>query len=366
MKDDNIRGISRRKMLSSTGKLSLLGVVAPAATAAATRMDYKAEAIAPIPPVADMSQNPIDDTTGRELVYSLEQAYGVHKGQRRNHTKGVGARGSFIGNPEMSRYSCSELFSGEKIDVVARFSIAGGNPHVVDSDPSPRGMALEFRLPNGALQHMTMLHTPMFFAVVPKTFFDKFVALTPDPATGKPNPERFKAWMQTHPDATAQDDFLAQYPPPPSYANSAYFSIHTFKFVDSKGDVTMVRWRFEPHDGVKHILEAAVNDKEDGFLQSALIERAKQGPILWDMIVTIGQPGDPVDNATVLYPKDRVEVKAGTLSLDYAAPQEEAGSYGINFDPLVLAKGIEATDDPILQARSSSYGVSYSRRLRGI
>jgi catalase len=84
------------------------------------------------------------------------------------------------------------------------------------------------------------------------------------------------------------------------------------------------------------------------------------------MIVTIGQPGDPVDDPTVLYPKDRMEVKAGTLTLDYAERNKEAGSYGINFDPLVLAKGIEATNDPILQARSSSYGVSYSRRLRGV
>lgn len=41
--------------------------------------------------------------------------------------------------------------------------------------------------------------------------------------------------------------------------------------------------------------------------------------------------------------------------------QEQAPSYGINFDPLVMADGIEATDDPILQFRSPSYGLSYSR-----
>ena len=30
------------------------------------------------------------------------------------------------------------------------------------------------------------------------------------------------------------------------------------------------------------------------FLQQALIDRVKQGPVKWDMWVTIGKPGDPV------------------------------------------------------------------------
>jgi hypothetical protein len=54
-------------------------------------------------------------------------------------------------------YSRSLLFSGSTIPVVARFSVAGGNPNASDTEKSPRGMALEFRLANGSLQHMTML-----------------------------------------------------------------------------------------------------------------------------------------------------------------------------------------------------------------
>ena len=55
-------------------------------------------------------------------------------------------------------------------------------------------MALEFRLPNGSLQHMTMIDTPMFFAAMPRTFLDKMLALKPDPTTGKPDPEAVKAF----------------------------------------------------------------------------------------------------------------------------------------------------------------------------
>ena len=52
-------------------------------------------------------------------------------------------------------------------------------------------MALEFQLPGGGLQHMTMLNTPMFGAARPQTFLDLMVAITPDPATGKPDPEGY-------------------------------------------------------------------------------------------------------------------------------------------------------------------------------
>ncbi|HEU4649117.1 MAG TPA: catalase [Gemmatimonadales bacterium] len=113
--------------------------------------------------------------------------------------------------------------------VVARFSIAGGNPTASDADRSPRGMALEFRLTDGSRQHMTMINTPMFFAAMPRTFLDKMLALKPDPATGKPNPAALKAFAASHPDNAGQAKFLAEHNPPPSYANTPYFGIHTLR-----------------------------------------------------------------------------------------------------------------------------------------
>jgi catalase len=360
MSDKNSH-LRRRTLLSSAGGLSLAGILAPAAVSATTSQ-YATDP----PSVADLPESAIDGVTGRELVYSLEQAYGVYKGQRRNHTKGVGALGSFVGTQEATAYSCSTMFSGQPVEVVARFSLAGGNAHSSDKERSARGMALEFRLPNGHLQHMTMLHTPMFFAAVPRTFFDKFVSLTPDPDTGKPNPARYKAFVSSHPDTNSQNHFLADENPPPNYANSAFFGIHSFKFVNAEMRTTIVRWRFVPHDGVKHLSDEELKSMPADFLEQALIQRVKSHPVKWDMIVTIGQPGDPEDDPTVLWPQDRKEFRAGTLTVTSAMPQEDAASYSINYDPLVMADGIAATNDPILQARSSSYGVSHSRRLRGI
>src|SRR3954454_21060294 len=91
------------------------------------------------------------------VVEALEGTYGVHPGQRRNHTKGTCALGEFVGEGDGGRYSRSALFSGRAVPVVARFSLAGGDPNASDAEKSPRGLGLEFRLPGDRLQHMTML-----------------------------------------------------------------------------------------------------------------------------------------------------------------------------------------------------------------
>ncbi|WP_374682368.1 catalase, partial [Accumulibacter sp.] len=135
-----------------------------------------------------------NDVTADQVVSALEKTFGVHQGERRNHTKGTCAVGEFVGSQDARMYSRSALFSGKPVPVVARFSMPGGNPKVPDTARIPRGMALEFRLPDGSLQHMTMLNTPVFGAASPQTFLDDIVAKTPDPATGKPDPEKIKAF----------------------------------------------------------------------------------------------------------------------------------------------------------------------------
>ena len=111
------------------------------------------------------------------------------------------------------------------------------------------------------------------------------------------------------------------------------FGIHTFKFIDKDGKTTLVKWRFAPEDGEKQLTADELKSKPADFLQQALIDRAKQGPVKWDMWVTIGQPGDPETDPTVLWPKDRKEFKAGTLTLTAATPQDGAECKGINYDP---------------------------------
>ncbi|GAB3482733.1 catalase family peroxidase [Azotobacter salinestris] len=315
--------------------------------------------------VAPLGMAAQDEVTPAQVVAALEDTFGVTPGERRNHIKGTCALGEFVGQPAAATWSRSALFSGEPVPVVARLSLPGGNPRIADTAKSVRGMALEFRLPGGALQHMTMINTPVFGAAHPRTFLDQIVALKPDPATGKPDPARLEAFRASHPDSRAQAQFLAEHNPPPSFANSSYFGIHTFKFIDATGKTTLVRWRFVPEDGEKSLSDEELKSLPANFLEERLIQRTAQGPVRWDMLVSIGQPGDPENDPTVAWPENREQVKVGTLTLTAAMPQKSAACEKINFDPLVMAEGIAPTDDPILRFRSPAYAVSFAKRQAG-
>src|ERR1700756_2626677 len=257
---------SRRSLLAGVGGVSLGAAV----NALQPRQASAGEA--PLPVAAEGGQ----ELTAVAVNDALEGAYGRHEGKRRNHTKGFGAVGYFVGTREAAELSRSGLFAGDRIEVIARFSVAGGDPSASDSERSPRGMGLEFRLRNGALHHMTMINTPMFFARTPSTFLDKFLALAKDAQTGKADPSKLTAFIKEHPDNAAQFHFLHTNNPPASYANSAFYGIHTFRFVDHAGKTTNVRWRFIPEDGERALTDAQLAQKPSDFLEAAFRDRVKE------------------------------------------------------------------------------------------
>lgn len=306
------------------------------------------------------------DVTAPQMIDAFEGTFGAHAGQRRNHIKGTCAAGVFVGTKEAAALSRSALFSGKAIPVIARFSLGGGSPDVPDAAPAPRGMALEFRIPGGGLQHITMIDLPIFGAMSPASFRDAIVAAKPDPTTGQPDAKKLSAYAASHPDAMALSQYTSRHTPTANYYQSTYFSVHTFKFVDAKGSEHMVKWRFVPRDGVKEMTAAQVKAAPHDFLEKNLIERVGKGPAIWDMVVYVGEPGDPTDNPTLAWPEDRKHFTAGTLTVKEATPQKKGmACEPINFDPLIMADGIAPTDDPILRFRSPAYAVSFGKRLSG-
>ena len=311
---------------------------------------------------------PADGTevTAPQMIDAFEGTFGVHPGQRRNHIKGTCAAGEFVGTAEAAALSRSTLFSGKTIPVVARFSLGGGSPDVPDAAPAPRGMALEFHLPGDSVQHITMINAPIFAASSPASFRDLLLAAKPDPKTGKPDPEKLKAYAASHPDAMALTELASHHTPTANYYQTTFFSIHTFKFIDAKGTQHLVKWRFVPRDGTKEMTAAEMKAAPHDFLEKNLIERTRKGPAVWDMIVFVGEPGDPQDNPTLAWPETRKHFTAGTLTITQSTPQQKGmACEPINFNPLVMADGIAPTNDPVLLFRSPAYAVSFAKRLSG-
>ena len=93
-----------------------------------------------------------------------------------------------------------------------------------------------------------------------------------------------------------------------------------------------------------------------------MIARIGQAPLQWHLVVTIGQPGDPADDATIPWPSNREHVDIGMLTINRIEGEALGNCLDVNFDPLVLPSGIEPSDDPLLSAQSAAYSESFTRR----
>ena len=120
---------------------------------------------------------------------------------------------------------------------------------------------------------------------------------------------------------------------------------------------------FEPAPGP--VAKDASKDtvpKDKNYLFDALIADLRRQPLRWRLIVIVGQPGDPSDDATVAWPDSREQVHVGTLTLDKAESDDTSPATALNFDPLVLPPGIAPSNDPLLSTRSAVYSQSFTRR----
>lgn len=297
------------------------------------------------------------------LVDGLEGVFGTQAGFRRSGAKGICAQGEFVGTAEAANLSTASAFNGKAIPVTLRFSVGGGNPKAPDTGKSVRGLAAQFKLPNGEEWLMANISAPFFTAATPEGFLAFLEARRPDPATGKPNPDKIAAAAAQYPDFKPQADWLKNTGVPASYATVNYWSAHAFKFVNKKGQTQFAKWMFEPVTGQEFIPDDQIATKPANFLADELRQRVAAKPAEFVLKLQLAQAGDVTDNATIAWPADRKTVVAGRLTVKSVESEGSASCDGINFNPLVLPKGIEPSADPLLPARAGSYAVSQQRRL---
>lgn len=300
--------------------------------------------------------------TQARMIDRFEQVDGVWPGFRRNHAKGVCIAGNFDSNGEGVRLSKAAVFQRGRVPVIGRFSLAGGQPYVADGPAAVRAMGLSFRPPNGEEWRTAMIDIPVFIVKDPEGFYDQLLATKPDPATGKPDPAKMKDFLARHPETGRALQIVQAKPFSSGFANASYNGLDAFRFVDAAGAATPVRWSmvaaepFEPETPA----QSAAQDKN--YLFDAVIARIERAPVEWHVVLTIGQPGDPTDDATIPWPSSRQQVDVGTLTINHIEGEAPGNCRDVNFDPLVLPSGIEPSDDPLLSARSAAYSTSFTRR----
>jgi catalase len=302
------------------------------------------------------------DLRPAEFADEFERVAGVHSGFRRNHAKGVGVSGFFESNGAAARLSKATVFQVGHVPVTGRFSLAGGQPYMADAPDIIRGLGLKFSLPNGEQWRTTMNSIPVFLVNTPAAFYERLVASRPDPTTGKPDPAKMKAFLASHPETVRAMKIISSHPPASGLANSTYSSLNAFFFINTNGVSTPVRLQLVPVDVFEPTATNLPAQENENYLFDALIGRIHQGPVQWHLILTVGQPRDPTNDATIPWPEGRERIDAGTLTLSAVENEETSVARDINFDPLALPAGIVPSDDPLLSARSAVYSQSFTRR----
>lgn len=296
-------------------------------------------------------------------VNALETLFGKQASFRRSQAKGLCASGHFVGNAAGRSLSSAAVFGGDKVPVVARFSVGGGNPKASDKSKSVRGLALQFSPANGEQWLTANISAPMYFVSKPEQFTPFLQVRTPDSATGKPDPEKLKAFNDANPETLLQGAYLAKAPVPASYGTVNYWSTNAFEFVNAKNESQFVRWQFVPELGSVGLSDDQLKALPDDFLADELRKRVAAAPVSFSFNLQLAEKDDVLTDPTRVWPDSRKVVSAGMLVIDKVEPALGGACDKITFNPLVLPKGMKASADPVLNARAAPYAISLGRRL---
>jgi catalase len=142
------------------------------------------------------------------------------------------------------------------------------------------------------------------------------------------------------------------------YESNTYNSVNSFYLVNENGEKTAIRWSFVPSQNEAIVLEP----KQDFFFDN-LQQNLNDHDLVWDMVITIANADDEIDNPATPWEGEHKKIIAAKLKVLSISSDELGGCDNINFDPLVLSSGFEPSVDPLLQARRDAYAISFARRL---
>ena len=301
------------------------------------------------------------DLTPARLTDGFEYVAGIQSGFRRNHAKGLGVSGFFESNGNGVRLSRAVVFQPGAVPVIGRFSLGGGQPYAADMPDTVRGLGLQFFLSDGELWRTAMINLPVFPVRTPDAFYEQLIASKPDATTGKLDAAKMQAFLAGHPESVQALTVIKGRAVSSGFDDSTFYGLNAFRFINSAGDSVAVRWWLTPMQPFK-AASPSTPPRDKNYLFDALIAEIHRHPLQWHLIVVLGQPGDPTNDATIAWPKGREEVDVGTLTLDRVESDETSAAADINFDPLVVPAGIAPSDDPLLRRRSAVYSQSFTRR----
>ena len=287
-------------------------------------------------------------------------------GYRRAHGRGLCFAGTFTPTTEAAGLSSATVFSSGEIPALGRFSFGGGNPNAPDLAGRTQAMALMLTGHNGDQWRMKLNNIPYFVTRDPEGFLARGAAFKPDPTTGEPDPAKVEAFLKAYPEAAKFLAWEKQAPWSGSFAGETFNVVNAFIFTNAEGQKTAVRWSLQPRQAFVPLSDETKASAGPNYLFDDLRTRVEQGPLLWDIVAQLAEPGDPVDDPSQPWPDSRRKVTLGTLTVTEVSDQTNGACRDVNFDPTLVPSGMALSNDPVLKTRAGIYAHSYNARVREI
>ncbi|KAI5777543.1 catalase-like domain-containing protein [Geopyxis carbonaria] len=292
--------------------------------------------------------------------------------ERAVHARGAAAHGYFESYADWSNITAAGFLgkAGKQTPVFLRFSTVAGSRGSADTARDVHGFALRFYTDEGNYD-IVGNNIPVFFIQDAIQFPDLIHAVKPSPEKEIPQA------------ATAHDsawDFFSQNPStmhtlmwalsghgiPRSYRHLDGFGIHTFRFVTDAGKSKLIKYHFKTKQGRASLVwqEAlALSGQNPDFHREDLFNAIEAGHFPeWEVGVQIMDEDDVLRfgfdllDPTKIVPVETVPITPiGKFVLNrnprnYFAEVEQA-----MFSPGHVVRGIDFSDDPLLQGRLFSY-----------
>lgn len=298
------------------------------------------------------------------------------------HARGAGAHGVFVGYGTADAI-CKAGFLREGVETptFVRFSTVLGSRGSADTVRDTRGFATKFYTEDGNFD-LVANNIPVFFIQDGIKFPDVIHA-------GKPHPDReipqaqsahdtFWDFVSLHTEAQHHTMWnMSDRGIPRSYRMMEGFGVHTFRVENAAGETSLVKFHWKPRLGTHSLTweEAQIIGGVDpDFHRRDLYDAIEAGAYpAWELGLQVF-PDNPeqvfegIDllDPTKIVPEELAPVQPVGLMVLTANPTNFfAETEQVAFHVGHLVPGIDATDDPLVQARLFSYVDTQLTRLGG-
>jgi catalase len=296
------------------------------------------------------------------------------------HARGFGAHGYFENYESLSDVTCADLFqrAGEKTPTFVRFSTVAGSKGSADLARDVRGFAVKLYTKQGNWD-LVGNNIPVFFIQDAIKFPDIIHAAKEEPDRGFPQAQtahdNFWDFISLNPESMHMALWImSDRTIPRSFRFMEGFGVHTFRLINATGKSTFVKFHWKPKLGMQSVVwnEALkINGADPDFHRRDLWDAIQTGDFPeWELGLQLFDEAfvdkfafDVLD-ATKIIPEEEVPVRrVGRLVLDRVVDNFFAETEQVAFCTQNIVRGIDFTNDPLLQGRNFSYLDTQLKRL---